>query len=334
MPVNKETYSSPVSVITIDCQFLQPGRAAAYLILEQDRAAFVDNGTTWAVPILLRTLKECGLQPEQVEYLILTHIHLDHAAGTSALLRACPNAVVLAHPRATRHLIDPSRIVFSAEKIHGKEILEAVYGPIEAVEAGRIRPIEDGERLPFGDRTLTFLHTPGHAKHHICIHDSQSQGIFTGDTFGVSHGPLRQSSPPCLLASCPPTDFDPVAARATIERIAATGAERAYLSHFGEYGPVPEGAAQLIQTLDRLEGILNEAVAHGPYGDQLETFLEGRVRMAAEEILMKNCGLSLSEEAWMELEPEIQMNARGLAHAVRKLILPDPGNRHPNYLPS
>lgn len=319
--LNRE-YAGPASVITIDCHFLQPERASAYLIHEGDRGAFVDNNTNQAVPHLLQALKDHRLRPEQVEYAIVTHIHLDHAGGTSALLQSCPNASVLAHPRAVRHLIDPSRLLLSAERVYGREILEAVYGKIEPIAADRVRGVEDGEKLEFGNRTLTFLHAPGHANHHICIRDSESNGVFTGDAFGVSYGPLRQGTPACLLCSTPPSDFDPEQARISVQRIVEAGAERAYLAHFGEYGPVREGAARMTEGLDLMEEILKEILAEeGPRND-LATFVEGRVRATIEQLLARGCRLSLTEEDWMVLEPEIQLNAQGLLHAAQKVRSP------------
>lgn len=314
-----QEYSGPASVIAIDCHFLQPERASAYLIHERDRAAFVDNNTSQAVPHLLQALKENGLRPEQVEYAIVTHIHLDHAGGTSTLLQACPHAIVLAHPRAIRHLIDPSRLLSSAEQVYGKELLEAVYGRIEPIPAERVRAVEDGERRTFGHRTLTFLHTPGHANHHLCIHDSESNGVFTGDTFGISYGPLRRSTRPCLLPSTPPTDFDPEQARTSVRRIVETGADRAFLAHFGEYPSVREGAAQMIQGLDLMEGIVKEILAEGEPHDDLLAFVEGRVRAEIEQLLARGCRLPLPEEDWMWLEPEIQLNAQGLLHAAQRI---------------
>jgi glyoxylase-like metal-dependent hydrolase (beta-lactamase superfamily II) len=254
-----------------------------------------------------------------LEYAILTHLHLDHAGGTSALLKACPRAVVLAHPRAVRHLIDPSRLLSSAERVYGKEIFEAVYGPMEPIEAERVRSVADGERLRWGNRTLTFLHTPGHAKHHVCLHDSESNGIFTGDTFGVSYGPLRQSDPACLLPSCPPTDWDPEQARDSIRRIMETGAGIAFLGHFGEYAPLKAGAAQLMAALDRLEEILRDIVRDDRPREELISLAEVRIRAVTEEHLKGHCGLSLSEEDWAWLEPEIQLNAQGLIHAAERL---------------
>src|SRR4051812_2894369 len=112
------------SVTTIDCNYLAPEFAASYLLHQDGQAAFVDNNTAHAVPLLLAQLRREGLAPEQVAYVIITHVHLDHAGGTSVLMKACPNATLLAHPRATKHIIDPAKLVASARKVYGDALFE------------------------------------------------------------------------------------------------------------------------------------------------------------------------------------------------------------------
>ncbi|MDX9975708.1 MAG: MBL fold metallo-hydrolase, partial [FCB group bacterium] len=226
------------SVITVDPNYIHPGRAAVYLINADGPAAFVDASTPRSLAILLRALEERGLRPEQVEYVVVTHVHLDHSAGTAALLGACPNAVALVHPRGARHLAAPARLVESAKRVYGEEVFDSLYGAVEAVAAERVRTVEDGEILPLGDGELRFLHTPGHAKHHISVYDSGSNGVFTGDAFGVAYPPVQHGTRKYLLCSCTPTDFDAEAARETVRRIVDTGAERAYLTQFGPFESV------------------------------------------------------------------------------------------------
>ena len=116
--------------MTIDCDYVLPQVACAYLRIQGDEAAFIETNTTHAVPKLLSTLAAEGMKPEQVRYVIITHVHLDHAGGTSALLAACPNATVLAHPRAARHLVDPEKLVASARAVYGEAKFDALYGKI------------------------------------------------------------------------------------------------------------------------------------------------------------------------------------------------------------
>ena len=128
--------------ITIDTQYLFPKFAAAYLVTEPDRAFFIENNTTRSIPTLLQTLHRSGFRNEQVEYVIVTHVHLDHAGGTSALMKACPHAVLLAHPRAAPHMIDPSRLVQSARQVYGDQEFEKLYGQIDPVDPKRVRVVE------------------------------------------------------------------------------------------------------------------------------------------------------------------------------------------------
>jgi glyoxylase-like metal-dependent hydrolase (beta-lactamase superfamily II) len=294
-----------------------PQVAAAFLVVEGDRAAFVENNTAHALPLLMDALDARGLLPDQVDYAIITHLHLDHAGGTSALLKSCPNAVVIAHPRAARHLIDPSRLIASAKGVYGGQMFEEQYGTIEPVEAVRIRTVEDGETLDFLNRTFTFIHALGHAKHHICIHDSGSNGVFAGDAFGLAFPSLQRGTKPLVFCSSAPADFDPAEARKSVEKILSTGAERVYVTHFGEVTAVREAAEQLLRSIDSLETILNEAVATDLDGDELVTFCAERVRAAFTE-QAANCGIELTDADWQPLANEAFLNAQGIAYAAMK----------------
>ena len=305
------------SVVTIDCNYLMPKFAAAYLIVEGDRAAFVDNNTSRATPLLMQALDAHGLRPEQVVYAIVTHVHLDHAGGTSALLRECPNAVAVAHPRAGRHLVNPSRLVAAVKSVYGESAFDELYGRIEPVDADRVRTVDDGETLRFGDRTFTFLHTLGHARHHMCIHDSGSNGVFSGDAFGLACPVLQRGSKPFVICSSSPTDFDPVEARRSVARIVATGADRVYMTHFGEMTPVNDAADQILWSIDSMEAIINDAVAAGLKDDELDKFCTERVRASFIE-QATNCGFSLTESDWQMLATDVSLNAAGVAYAASR----------------
>lgn len=305
------------SIVTIDCNYIAPQYAAAYLIIEGDRAAFVDNNTVFAVPLLMDALEAHGLRPEQVDYAMVTHIHLDHAGGTSALLERCPNATAVVHPRGARHLVHPSRLVASAAAFYGEETFRERYGTIEPAEADRVRAVEDGETLDFGERTFTFLHTLGHAKHHMCIYDSGANAVFTGDSFGLSFPVMQHGTKPFLVCSSASADFDPVEARKSIRRIVNTGAERAYLTHFGEVTPVADAAEQVLRSIDSMERITKEAAAANLVADELIAFCEEEVRKAFADHAT-DCGVNLTEAGWQILEHEVFLNSRGIAYAVSK----------------
>jgi len=307
--------------ITIDCQYREPEHAASYLLIENGRAAFIENNTVHAVPILLDALGQRGLSPANVDHIIITHLHLDHAGGTSALVERCPNAMVLAHPRAVRHLENPSRLIEGVKLVYGDAEFERLYAPIHPIDPTRIRAMDDNEELPFGGRALRFLHTLGHSKHHMCIYDSGSNSIFTGDSFGVGFRASRKSPRPFMHCSTAPPDFDPAEARASVARILNTGAERAFPTHFGELRDIREGAAVVLESIDQMEVIARKAIAEGLATDATENGMPSAdlLRFCREHILAAYhehahiCGAELTDHEWRLLEHEVHVDAQGLA---------------------
>lgn len=305
-------------VATVDTLYTgQPEIAAAYLVEGESSVAFVETNTNAAVPRLLAALGERGWTPEQVEYVIVTHIHLDHAGGAGQLMQHCPNATLLAHPRAAPHAIDPARIIAGAKQVYGEQEFAALYGDIAPVPAERVEALEDGDTRRLGDRTLTFLHTRGHANHHFCIHDDRSAGVFTGDSFGLLYPTLQRAGTLALVSSTP-TDFDAEAAHASVDRIVATGAERVFPTHFGAHGGLREAADQLHRQLDAYAAVVEAGDAGGSEGEQLDRFCLERVRAVMSSELEAR-GLAGDRALWKLLELDIELNAQGLAFAVRKL---------------
>ncbi|MBE7439878.1 MAG: MBL fold metallo-hydrolase [Spirochaetales bacterium] len=305
---------NPGHIITVDCQYLYPRIAAAYLIVEGEEAMFVENNTSHAVPLLLAALKEIGLAPEQVRYAAITHVHLDHAGGTSALLDACPEAICLAHPRAAPHVINPARLIDSARTVYGAEMFDRLYGEIRPVDERRVRIMNDGEVLSFGDRELKFFYTKGHANHHFCIHDSASNGVFTGDSFGLAYPDLQKNGP-FIYPSTTPTDFDPVEARITLEKIRSTGAKLAYLTHFGPFLEMQAGYDQMHRDLDVLEGMLEQLISCPP--ESLEKVSSKKMNEFFEE-KMQTSGLNPVGIERETLQLDIDINAMGLAFQARR----------------
>jgi len=304
-------------VVTIDCLYEGPEHAASYLLVENGEAVFIENNTSHAVPILLRELAARGLAPEQVRYIIITHLHFDHAGGTSALAAQCPNATVLCHPRGVRHLVDPSRLIASATLVYGEEAFRRMYGVVTPIDAGRVRGMEDGEQVPFGTRLLTFLQTPGHARHHVCIHDSATNSVFTGDAFGVEFSARRQSRRPFLVASSAPTEFDPGEARASARRILDLRPERVYLTHYGALEDVATGGSVLLECLDRLEAIIGDASHRNLDPTALEDYCADRIAVAIRA-QAEACGAELTTEEWAQIGVHFRINAQGLALYIRK----------------
>ncbi|TGK20693.1 MBL fold metallo-hydrolase [Leptospira fluminis] len=305
------------TVQVIDCGYIEEGLACAYLVREGDRAAFVENNTAHAVPRLLEALDRQGLKREAVDYIIITHVHLDHAGGTGELLRHCPNAKVIAHPKAAPHLIQPDRLIKSSIQVYGEEAFYKLYGKIVPVPEASVITMSDGEELSWGSRTLKFIHTRGHANHHFCIYDSLTEGIFSGDTFGIGYGIFRTGKEPLLYPSTTPTDFDPEEAVSSIDKILNTKAKKAYLTHFGVWPDMNAGAAQMKEGLAVMNHILISAGKTDLEGESLIGFCETRVLSYLED-RVRQCGISYGNKERMFLSFDAKINAQGIAFKVER----------------
>ncbi len=195
-------------ITCIDAAYVKHGMACFYLMEEGGECAVLETGTCHSVPALQRLLLERGIAPQQVRYIIPTHVHLDHAGGAGAMMAAFPEAQLLIHPRGARHMADPERLVAGAMEVYGPELFQTLYGTIVPIDPGRIRQMEDGETVSLAGRVLEFRHTRGHAEHHFCIWDEASRGWFSGDMFGVSYPWCRFPNGDFVLPSTTPSQFD------------------------------------------------------------------------------------------------------------------------------
>jgi glyoxylase-like metal-dependent hydrolase (beta-lactamase superfamily II) len=235
----------PHGITAVDAEYLYRGHAAAHIIQDAGRAAFVDVGTNDSVPYLLAALAELGIAREAVDYLLLTHVHLDHAGGAGRLMRALPNARAVLHPRGAPHMIDPAKLVAGSRRVYGAERFARLYGELEPIQPERVRVVADGERLTLGKRTLELLHAPGHALHHYVIVDAAHASLFSGDTFGISYRALDTAQGAFITPSTVPTQFDPEQHLESIERMLGYGPESIYLMHFSRVTGIPRLAALL-----------------------------------------------------------------------------------------
>jgi glyoxylase-like metal-dependent hydrolase (beta-lactamase superfamily II) len=263
LPVRPTIYRHPHGIFAIDAEYLYSGHAAAHLIVDCGRAAFVDVGTNDSVPYLLAALAELGLAADAVDYLLLTHVHLDHAGGAGRLLRALPAARVVLHPRGAPHMLDPSKLIAGSQQVYGPERFARLYGELLPIPAQRLQVAADGERITLGRRTLELIHTPGHALHHLCVVDAAHASIFTGDTFGISYRALDTPRGNFITPSTVPTQFDPVQHLASIDRLLTYRPESMYLMHFSRVTDVPRLAELLKAQIAELAGIARRH-AHSP----------------------------------------------------------------------
>jgi glyoxylase-like metal-dependent hydrolase (beta-lactamase superfamily II) len=297
-------------IYCVDTGLYRHGLAACYLLREAGRLAIVDTGTAHTVPRLLALIAALGLSPEQVEYIIPTHVHLDHAGGAGDLMARCPNATLVTHPSGAPHLIDPARLIAGATAVYGEAGFARDYGHLSPVPEQRVVAAADGQTFDLAGRTLTFLHTPGHANHHGCVFDSTSQGWFTGDTFGISYREFDIQGQPFLYAPTTPVAFDPVAWETSLNRLLEYRPRVMYLTH---YGRLENPAAQADTLRDSIRDLaaLALAEAEGPAAGRPD-----RLRVAVGQHLAASAirhGCPLPETRIRELlAVDIELNAQGL----------------------
>lgn len=295
-------------VHVIDTGFVRPRFDASHLIVENDRAAFVDTGTNHAVPRLLDTLDALGIARDAVDYVIATHVHLDHAGGAGALLQHLPRARLVVHKLGARHLIDPTRLMASARAVYGDTEVARSYGELVPVPAERVIIADDGLALDLAGRLLQCFDTPGHARHHHCVWDERCRGFFTGDTFGVAYPEFTTARGAWLIPATPPTQFDPDALRASVQRLLAFEPQRVFLTHYGEASPVPELGATFLARLDRLVA-LGESVR--AQANRVEALQQGLADLYWQWLRDHGCALAKAD-ALRLLHTDIELNAQGM----------------------
>jgi glyoxylase-like metal-dependent hydrolase (beta-lactamase superfamily II) len=295
-------------VYCIDTGFTRPRFDAAYLLVEAGHAAFIDTGTNHAVPRLLAALQALGLQREAVDWVIPTHVHLDHAGGVGLLMSELPRARALVHPRGLRHMVDPSALYQGALAVYGPEAMAREYGQLVAVPAERAEATHDGMVLRFGTRTLHFADTPGHARHHHCIWDDATRGWFTGDTFGLSYREFDNHNGAWLLPSSTPVQFEPDALRASVQRLLEREPAAMYLTHYGRIKEPQRLAAGFMRLL---QGMVDIGAMHR-LAEQRHAKLREALRALYIDSLREH-GCEFGDQRIAELlAVDIELNAQGL----------------------
>ena len=303
-----QVFSYPYGVFAVDAEYERPHLAAVHLVVEEGRVAVVDTGAANAVGRVLEALAGLGLGPEAVDWVLLTHVHLDHAGGAGALMARCPAARLAVHPRGARHMIDPTRLWAGAAAVYGEAEVRRLYGDPVPVAAERVVEATDGLVLKLADRPFVFLDTPGHARHHVCIWDAASRGFFTGDTFGLSYRELDVAGRPGVFPTTTPVQFEPEALHASIDRMLAYQPQAMYLTHFGRVGDVERLAADLHRLIDAHVAVALAAPT-GP--GRHEALHAGLTALVLEEA--RRQGWSLPKAALLDLfATDLELNAQGL----------------------
>ncbi len=294
-------------ISTIDAEFVRPRATSIHLIVERGRAAIVDTASNLAVPLVMQALAQKGLAPEDVDFVVLTHIHLDHAGGAGLLMSRFPNAKLTVHPRGARHIADPRRLVEGTIAVYGHEVAERMYGRVVPVAPERIIETPHGARVSLNGRELRFIDTPGHARHHVCIVDGRSGHVFAGDTFGLSYRELDRDGRCYSFPTTSPVQFDPPALHRSIDLIESLRPGAVYVTHFGQVRDIPRLAADLHRLIEAHERVAMEARDLGPARN--EHMKAGLIRILRDEAHRQGWPpeLALDVLGW-----DIELNAQGL----------------------
>lgn len=295
-------------IFAFDAGYICPLLAAVHLVVEKGRVALVDTGTNDSLTNTQAALQRLGLNGDAVDYILLSHIHLDHAGGAGAMMRAFPHARLVVHPRGARHMAEPSQLVAGVTQVYGAAYVAKMYGDILPIAADRIIEAQHETVIDLAGRPLLCLDAPGHARHHIAIVDAQSASAFTGDLFGLSYRLMDVDGRQFLFPTTTPTQFDPAAMRRSIDMVLSYQPQTLYLTHYGALSDPLHQKEELFRHLDRFEAMArsrkSDARRHQLLKDDLSRYL-------LEEARAFGCRLPEAEllDWW---ETDLELDAQGL----------------------
>lgn len=287
-------------------------RTGTYVI-EEEQLTLVDTGPSPSISRITAGLAEIGRTLDEVKYIIVTHVHLDHAGGAGLLLQDCPNATVVVHPKGARHLADPSRLAAGAKMIY-QEKFEKFFKPIVPIPEERLLVKGEGDKLELSPTcTLKFMDTPGHANHHFSIYDPISNGIFAGDTVGVRYEQLAKEGVELFLPSTSPNQFNATAMRNAIDRFHAMNVDAIYYGHFGQTNLAEPALRQVSEWLEIFVEEAEKASAEGIPPEELADRLEAHVREFLDDL-----GVDKNHDVYKILRMDLEVGSLGLLDALSK----------------
>lgn len=304
------------NIYMIDNRLYSIPEFGAVYLLNEDKKALVDCGPTTSATVVLEGLRQVGFKPEDIDYIIATHIHLDHAGGAGYLLKQMPKAKLLMHRSGVRHYVDPTKLVMSVKQAQGENAM-IINGEMVPVPESRIQVIGEGDVLKLSDRqVLTFMEAPGHAPHELCIYESRHGGVFVGDAVGNFAGKYN-----VLVPITPPPSFDYDLYINTLKRLMKLNARMIYFAHFGVTTEVQK---YLQLTMDKLKArrvIIEQAAREGKLDEA-----EQRLRTSAcAELEPLRTGLKPVYDYWCNVS--ISMSAAGLMKNYRERFLSESATR-------
>ena len=310
--LNVSNIADGISVI--DSGYFSKDFAAIYLLRQGNEVAIIETGNKYSATNVQKALKMDGLSFSDVTYIIPTHVHLDHAGGAGELMNRCENAQLIVHPRGARHMINPSKLIEGAMAVYGEENFKKLYGEITPIESRRVIEADDNFILNFEGRELQFIDTPGHARHHFCVWDKQTESMFTGDTFGISYRDLDKENEVYIFPSTSPVQFDPEALIKSIYKIMEYKPQRVCLTHFAAIKPTQKVVDQLI---DGIHFVSNLAKKYATENDaeliiqdeMMSYFLKGIKKVRNDDL----------EFCRDRLKLDVEINTQGLIYWQQKI---------------
>jgi glyoxylase-like metal-dependent hydrolase (beta-lactamase superfamily II) len=308
------TLEAAPGIKAIDTLMCGRERATSAYLVEAQQPALVETGPTTSLAAVREGLATLGVAPNDLAHIVVTHIHLDHAGGAGALAPHFPRAKVWVHERGVPHLADPTRLVQSAVRIYGEERLSEMFGPVDPVPSDRLTAMRDGDTVDLGDRSLAVLYTPGHAGHHVCLHDSATGGMFVGDALGVFLPDVK-----VLRPASPPPEFDLELAVASIERVRSMSPTLILFSHFGPAPEVDHLTALAIRRLQKWTAVVEDAMRQT---DEVAEVVSRLRSATASELRAAEAGPTEEPAEGLEDRYELlssyEMNALGLIRYLTK----------------
>ncbi|MGG3914506.1 MBL fold metallo-hydrolase [Rossellomorea vietnamensis] len=282
-------------------------RTGSYIINEET-LTIIETSASPSIPHLKKGLSKLNINLEDIQYIILTHIHLDHAGGAGLFLKECPNARIIVHPKGRRHLIDPTRLISGARAVYGEKFDE-LFDPIVPIPEERILVMEHEEKLSLSDTcTLTFYHTPGHANHHLSIFDSASKGMFTGDTCGIQY---TIGSKRFYFPSTSPNQFDPEKMMNSIHLYRSLHLDRLYFGHYGVSEEVSLALSEVEKWLDLfLKKSEEQYSSHVTMEENVRTITSALIDLTGRELVQK--GIDPKNPIFSLLELDMNVSAMGI----------------------
>ena len=246
------------NIYMIDDQLYNMPNWGCVYLLNEDSKALIETGPTTSIPIVLDGIKKVGLSPKDIDYIIVTHIHLDHAGGAGVIAQAMPRAKVVAHKKGAQHLVNPTRLIESAINARGNKVME-MHGEVFPINIQRVQAVSDGDKIQLSAKqTLSFIDAPGHAPHELCIYETRNCGLFSGDAVAVFIADYD-----ILLPFHPPPHFNLELCLNTLRRLESLSAKIIYYSHFGISNLVKEHIYRSKQQLMVWDDIFKSAVEEG-----------------------------------------------------------------------